>query len=399
MLANFFNSEDLRSTYTISFSYRHSAIYAHGFKKRVHRDLPIYPLAFPDLSELTNMLDDSQSLGKRVIMVFFRLLLTGPTLLYEIIVLFRLFKRIAPDILHVNNGGYPAALSARAAVVAAKLAGIPKILMIVNNMAVGYQQLSRWPDYPLDRLVRLSVNVFITGSEAAATRLRQVMGLPIQKIHSIHNGIAPRQVSASIAGTRERLGLGDFHGVLFGVVALMIPRKGHQVLLEAVSMLVAENRLSADKFKILIEGDGHLRSALVNFVDSHNLSSWVTFVGDEENIVNFMSVLDVLILPSVQDEDLPNVILEAMAAGKPVIASRLAGTPEQVVHGVTGLLVEPRNAGQLAHAINLLIENDDSRNNMGIAALDRFNEHFTCTKSLSSYMNLYQQCGYSERTV
>jgi glycosyltransferase involved in cell wall biosynthesis len=185
------------------------------------------------------------------------------------------------------------------------------------------------------------------------------------------------------------LGLGGFKGVVFGVVALLIPRKGHQVLLDALLKLVNEKKLMGAEFKVLIEGDGPLRQSLVDFVSINNLGHWVNFVGNEENIVDFMSVLDVLILPSVQDEDFPNVILEAMALGKPVIASRLAGTPEQVIEGVTGLLFAPCNVAQLAMAICRLIDQTGIRSSMGRAALERFNTHFTSPIALNNYNNLY----------
>jgi len=389
MLANFFNLEDFRKTHIISFSYRQSVRYTQGFKRRVKRDLPVYPLTFPDLSDFSILPNGLSELSKRLILAFLRLLLTGPVLIYEIVVLFRLFKKLGPDILHINNGGYPAALSARAASIAGKLAGIPKVLMVVNNMPVGYQRFSRWLDYPLDRLVGRSVDLFVTGSEASAEKLRYVLNLPKNKVMTIHNGIAMRSATFSVADTRKRLGLDNFNGVVFGVVALLIPRKGHLVLLEAISKLVAERKLNDKALKILIEGNGPLQQELVEFVNNHDLTRWVTFVGDEENVVDFMSAIDVLILPSVKDEDFPNVILEAMALGKPIIASRLAGTPEQVIDGVTGLLVEPRNAVKLGEAIYHLMANQDVRHEMGLAALDRFNSHFTCHQALSNYTNLY----------
>ena len=104
-----------------------------------------------------------------------------------------------------------------------------------------------------------------------------------------------------------------------------------------------------------------------------------------------MSALDVLILPSVQDEDFPNVISEAMALGKPVIASRLAGTPEQVLDGDTGLLVDPYDVQQLAGAILQLASNPNLRESMGLAALQRFGNHFTSQIALSNYAKLYAE--------
>lgn len=390
MLVNFFNSEEFRINHGISFSYRRTILYTQGFKQRVHRDLPVYPVGFPCLSDLAQLPDVLPLLAKRIFMALLRLLLTGPVLIYEIAVLYRLFKKLDPDILHINNGGYPAALSARAAAIAGKLAGIKKVLMVVNNMAADYQRFSRWFDYPVDRLVVRSVDLFVTGSEAAAARLRAVLNLPKGRVMAIHNGIAMRSASASVAATRERLGLNTFNGVLFGVVALLEPRKGHRVLLEAVLKLVSENKTKGGKLKVMIEGNGPLRQELADFVNNHDLMNWVTFVGDESNIVDFMSAVDVMVLPSVQNEDFPNITLEAMALGKPVIASRLAGIPEQVIDGVTGLLVEPRNAVQLGDAMCRLMDNPEARREMGRAALDRFNSHFTSSKALGNYINIYR---------
>lgn len=389
MLSNFFNSEEFRQTHIVTFSYRRTARYTQEFQGRIKRDLPVYPFRFPSLSDYSRLPNCLPLLGKKLLMAFSRLLFHLPLLVYEIVVLFRLFKRLRPDILHINNGGYPAARSALAAAIAGKWAGIPKVLMVVNNMATDYRHYSRWIDYPIDRVVVSSVDLFITGSQSAGARLRSVLGLPVHKIKAIHNGITLRRATASVASTRQRLGLVNFDGVVFGVVALLTPRKGHQVLLEAILKLVEEKKLAGKELEVLIEGDGPLRHELADFVKKNNLTQWVVFVGNEKNIVDFMSALDVLILPSVQDEDFPNVILEAMALGKPVIASRLAGTPEQVVDGVTGLLVEPRNVVQLSEAICHILNDPNARNDMGRMALERFNKNFASEIALENYMREY----------
>ena len=389
MLANFFNSEVFRQTHNVSFSYAHSELYEQGLKRRVRKGLTIHPLNFPVFSDSRKLPNWMPLLCRRIFMVGLRLTFQLPLLIYQVSVLYVLLKKVRPNILHINNGGYPAARSALAAAIAGKCASVPKVIMVVNNMADDYRHYSRWIDFPIDRLVVRCVNVFITGSQAAGARLQTVLKLPDHQVRTIHNGIALRNLTCTVAATRQRLELGDFRGVVFGVVALLTPSKGHQVLLDAVLKLVTDKKLLGHEFKVLIEGDGPLLEALVGFVIINNLTSWVTFVGDEANVFDFMSALDVLILPSVQDEDLPNVISEAMALGKPVIASRLAGTPEQVVEGVTGLLVEPRNVTQLATAIFQLVDNVSMRSSMSRAALERFDTHFTSPIALNNYSNLY----------
>lgn len=389
MLANFFNSEKFRQTHNVSFSYVYSEDYEQGLNRRVNLKLTTYTFFFPSFTDYNKLPKWLPSLTRRVFMAGLRLLFNIPLLMYQVFILFRLFKKIGPDVLHINNGGYPAANSARAAAIAGKFAGIPKVLMVVNNMAVGYRHYSRWLDYPIDRLVVRSVDVFITGSRAAGKKLQRVLKLQMHQLKTISNGITLRNLTCSVTETKQRLGMGEFKGVIFGVVALLIPRKGHRILLEAVLKLVNDQKLMGGEFKVLIEGNGPLRKMLSDFVGVNNLTQWVEFVGDEKNIVDFMSALDVLILPSVQDEDFPNVILEAMALGKPVIASRLSGTPEQVVEGVTGILVEPCNPTQLASAIFQLINQAGMRSSMGRAGLVRFNANFTTQYAIESYDNLY----------
>jgi glycosyltransferase involved in cell wall biosynthesis len=391
MLGNFFESPEIKVNFEISFSYRSSERYTEGLQRRVKGELKLDPLSFPDLDSDLSF----QMRGPKVVTQFcnsaIRILSIYPLFLYDVVLLHRLLMRTKPDILHVNSGGYPGALSTRAVVVAARWANIPVVLMVVNNLAVGYTRPSRWMDYPIDRWVARSVDLFITGSEAAANQLRFVLGLPKSRVKAIHNGVSVRPGSATLAETRDRLGLNKFKGVVFGVVALLIGRKGHRILLEAVAKMCDEDPAVVQEVKILIEGDGPLRAELAEFIDTHNLHDTIVLVGSEENVVDFMSALDVLILPSVQDEDFPNVILEAMSLGKPVIATRLAGTPEQVEDGVTGILVEPRNVDQLADAIKYLVRNENIRLEFGRSGLARYHNHFTQAMATANYLATYTQ--------
>jgi L-malate glycosyltransferase len=389
MLAVLFNSQKLHQEYEVSFSFAYSALYIQGFERRVLNKFPIYAFTFPALTDYYKLPNWIPLLIRKIIMASLRLIFNIPLMVYEVIALYVLFRKIKPDVLHINNGGYPAARSALAAAIAGKLAAIPKILMVVNNMAVDYRHYSRWFDYPVDRIVVKSVDLFVTGSKAAAARLQSVLALPSHKITSLHNGIPTRLGIETLLETRTRLGLSSFDGVIFGVVALLVPRKGHQVLLDAILNISCQSNDRSNSFKVLIEGHGPLHDKLISFVNSHALHDYVEFVGDEKNIVDFMSILDVLILPSVADEDFPNVVLEAMALGKPVIASRLAGMPEQVSEGKTGFLVSPLNAEQLAVAITELCNNAPLREQMGQAAVNKFQNFFTAEVAVKNYLTLY----------
>ena len=389
MLAVLFNSQKLHQEYEVSFSFAYSALYIQGFKRRVLNKFPIYAFTFPALTDYYKLPNWIPLLIRKIIMASLRLTFNIPLMVYEVIALYVLFRKIKPGVLHINNGGYPAARSALAAAIAGKLAAVPKTLMVVNNMAVDYRHYSRWFDYPVDHIVVKSVDLFVTGSKAAAAQLQSVLALPSHKITSLHNGIPTRLGVETLRETRTRIGLSSFDGVIFGVVALLVPRKGHQVLLDAILNISSQSNDHSNSFKVLIEGHGPLRDKLVSFVNIHALHDYVEFVGDEKNIVDFMAILDVLILPSVADEDFPNVVLEAMALGKPVIASRLAGMPEQVSEGKTGFLVSPLNAEQLAVAITELCNNAPLRERMGQAAVNKFQNFFTAEVAVKNYLTLY----------
>ena len=391
MLAVLLNSDELRASYNISFSFRFSAEYFDGYRSRVNDDVPLYPLNFTDFSDMIKLPVWFPQGVRRFLMVLNKIITTWPLMAYQIYIFTRLFNKIKPDILHINNGGYPGALSARAAVIAGRVAGVPKVVMVVNNLAVDYKNFLRLPDYLVDRKIANLVDLFITGSEVAAKRLQSVLKLHDYKIRSLHNCAANRLGDEKSNETLNRLGLSGFDGVIFGVVALLIPRKGHQVLFDAMLDIIEKINKESKGFKLLIEGDGPLLEKLTTFVNSHGLSECVKFVGNERNVINFISILDVLVLPSIADEDFPNVILEAMAYGKPVIASSIAGITEQVVDGETGLLVQPNNAQQLGNAILKLNHNESLRDKMGQAASLRSQNFFSPDLVVANYMKLYKQ--------
>jgi glycosyltransferase involved in cell wall biosynthesis len=391
MLVNLWQSPELRQSCEISFSYRASAAYTTGLHKKINLDFPLYPLSLPDIPDLGHNAPNLPHWLKRGLQLLLRVLLWYPVFLYDVLVLGKLFWRIKPQILHINNGGYPGALSCRAAVVAARICGIRNVLMVVNNLAIPYSVRGRWLDYPIDRLVVSANSTFVTGSQAAATRLRQVLKLEPERVVPLHNGIEPRALTESAAETRERLGLGNFKGVVFGVVALMERRKGHRILLEALEYLSRNDFVTLSNIMLVLEGDGPLRAELEAFVLAHNLKEQVRFVGVESNVFNFINMLDVLVLSSIDNEDFPNVILEGMALGKSVIASHLAGTPEQVIAGETGLLVPPGDSASLANALRSLTLDHGLRAEFGMKGLQRFKENFTARKAVGRYLHSYQE--------
>lgn len=387
MFTAFFSSNELKEQYDISFSYRYNERYAEGLKQKTRADLDIYPLNFPDIYDFSLLPSNIPLIIRRIYFFAARIFLTFPLLLIEIWKFYRLMKEIRPNVVHINNGGYPAALSCRAAAIGSKLAGVCVTVMVINNMAVEYNNIFRWLDYPIDRRVVQAVDKFVTGSNAAAEKLKKVLNLNDEKITSINNGISSLPANKSRAAVLESLDLANFDGVIFGIVGLLIPRKGHRLLFEAATNLV--KRPDVPAIKIVIVGDGPLREDLEAFSRENNLLETCIFVGQRNDVMNYMSVFDVVVLSSIENEDFPFVILEGMSHGKPIIASKVAGTIEQVDHNNTGILVRPGDVEELTDAMYLLSKSNELRRQMGINGYQYFLNRFTSEISVAKYLSLY----------
>ena len=124
------------------------------------------------------------------------------------------------------------------------------------------------------------------------------------------------------------------------------------------------------------------------------LDDTIRFVPSEARISDFLAAIDILALPSLGNEDFPNVVIEAMSYGKAVIASRVAGTPEQVDDRQTGLLVEPGDVSELAKALTFCLENRALVDAWGAMGQKKYESLFKADIAVESYLNLYEEGNY-----
>src|SRR5207249_9115782 len=172
-------------------------------------------------------------------------------------------------------------------------------------------------------------------------------------------------------GLRRELGLGA--GVpLVGVLSRLNPKKGVGVFVEAAAQLAA----AFPEAVFLVVGDGGSRRELEGLTGRLGLGSRVRFTGFRRDVPAILSEMAVCVLPSLT-EALPNVLLEAMAAGVPVVATRVGGNEEVVAQGITGLLVPPGKAEPLANALRALLENPGRASEFGRAGRQRVRELFS----------------------
>lgn len=389
MVANFLNDQRVYERYEVSFSYRKSERYELGLKNRVNNPAlgECYPILAGNI--LTKLFVKMPKPIRMIVLALnYLLLLRYLVLLWNILALYVAWKPRAIDLLHINNGGYPAQSSCLAAAIAGRLVGIKSVVMVVNNIADLNQCRRWWLERPLDFIVARSVTMFVTGSKAANYALQMVLRLPSDKLTTLPNGIQGRKTNESKLETRKRLGLRETDFV-FGVVALLEWRKGHGVLLNAMGSLV--KNMGVDNMPmLLIEGEGAELLALQNQAMQLGIEKWVRFIGVERNVFDFMLAIDVMVFPSVANEDFPNVVLEAMSLGKPVIASRIAGTVEQIDDGITGWLVESNDVSALAFKMEAVVSNRAEIEFIGVNARVKFDKNFAAEAAVSNYLDLYE---------
>jgi glycosyltransferase involved in cell wall biosynthesis len=161
--------------------------------------------------------------------------------------------------------------------------------------------------------------------------------------------------------------------------------KGVHILLEGFKQLRDEMK----NVQLTIIGDGPDREKLQNCAREKGISDAVNFCGEAEEIVPYLQQSAVFVLPSFS-EGLSNVLLEAMACGLPVVATRVGGTIDLVQDGFNGILIEPDNAGQLYQAMKKILQDKDLAKALGVQARKTAAEKFSLKSVTEQYVSLYQ---------
>ncbi len=214
-------------------------------------------------------------------------------------------------------------------------------------------------------------------------------GLHSETIVVLYSGIDvdvfSRQARRSVI--HDRYGV-QSHQTVIGTVANIFPRKGHECFIHAMDHL----RKVFPDCRCFIVGKGNeaYLVKLQQLVQSLNLQRHITFTGFQENVADFLETFDVFVLSSYL-EGFGIVLLEAMAMRKPVVATRVGGVPEVVEAGVTGYLVPPENAHELALAVQALLKDPETRRMMGEAGKKRVERLFTKQRTMQQLEDVYKR--------
>lgn len=207
------------------------------------------------------------------------------------------------------------------------------------------------------------------------------------RIEVIYNGIKIEEFSADIDVVlkKKTLQLNPDNRII-GTVGRLCIEKNHKMLIKAF----AEVKKQISNVKLLIVGDGELRVELEALSQKMDLDKDILFLGERQDIPDLMKIFDLFVLSS-DSEAASLVLLEAMASGLPVVATRVGGNPELVLDGETGILVERGNYKNFAQAIIRILQMNDLKTKMGIAGEKRVIENFTFEKMVDAYIGLYNK--------
>jgi glycosyltransferase involved in cell wall biosynthesis len=286
----------------------------------------------------------------------------------------RVTKKFKIELLHPHDN-----LSKIVAGFSGKIAGVKIVAHChdllnkrpVERMLLYYQLIF------MDRIIAVSDSV---------ADLFRINGKIPKKIKRIYNAIDLEKFSPDKIKCVDRIDFGiKENNFVLGIVGFLDECKGHIYLFRAIKTLLLEGRRD---IKCLVIGNGKLEKELKEFVTKEGLEGNIVFLGYRENIPDFLGIIDVLVIPSIQ-ESFGMVALEGMAMSIPVIATTIGGLPELIVNGHTGLLVPAKDSIALAQAIQYLIDNPEERVKIGKAGRKRAEEWFSIENNAREITELY----------
>ncbi len=290
--------------------------------------------------------------------------------------LYKLLKSHKFDIIHTH--AYSAGTIGR---ISAFLAGIPVIISHNHSVYDYYNKYYHFVEWLLSHIT----DKIICISDVVNRFANKTQRINAKKLITIHNGIDSEYAVSEkrTSGLRKELGIPVDHSVIC-TIAHMEEHKGIKYLIESASLLLQ----SRNDVSFLLVGEGALKEELKILCADLKIEKNVIFAGERSDIPEILSLTDIFVLPSLR-EGLGLAILEAMACGKPVIATNVGGIPEIVKDGVSGILVSPKDPEVLHSAMNELLGNREKLRKMGYNGKRVCNESFDSKTMIGKIEDLY----------
>ena len=266
---------------------------------------------------------------------------------------------------------------------ASLFAGVPR--RVIASHTTG--RMGGKPSFRLsDRAIIGLSDAVIALSQRHSHYLQHVEGIDPALLVVIENGIDTAPYERAL-GDRASLGLDERAKVVIMVAALR-PEKAHE------SLLLAAKRLAGtySELRVLVAGDGPRRADLEALAGELGLGGVVEFLGRRSDVPQLLRASDVLVLPSHPAvETLPVSVLEAMAAGVPVVASAVGSVPDMIENGTNGILIPPADSGALEAAIRGIFENTGDTDRLVRNAARTVRERYTVERMVGSYAALFER--------
>lgn len=294
--------------------------------------------------------------------------------------LWRLFNKKNIHIVHSHNSQVWLYSS-----IAAKIAGVSSI---VHTQHANIPNPSRLHIFGC-KLTASLTDVVVATSNQGAHFLFENINLSPGKTKVVYNAVEYgkyRDCKVDIYAKKTGLGINGFSHIV-GVVGRLNHKKNH------LSLIDAFHKVSKvfDTACLLIIGDGEMKSILKNRVAELGILDKVLFLGNRRDVPELLYIMDIFVLPSIT-EGLSMAILEAMASGLPVVATRVGGNPELVVDNETGILVPSNDPQALVQAISSLLSDEGLSKKMGMAGQKRLLNLFDVNRMALEYMTVYEKC-------
>ena len=288
----------------------------------------------------------------------------------------RAIKQLQPDVIHAHDP-HGVAMAALALSMSTQLAKPPLVAARRVDFHLKSNALSRWKYRQVD--------CFICASDAIRAML-VADGVPASRAVTVYEGIDIGHVDAAPpADLHSELWL-PHNSPIVGNVAALVPHKGQRHLIEAAANVIKK----VPDARFVIAGEGELRPALERQIKDHHLEKHVFLAGFRPDILSVHKAFDIFVMSSVT-EGLGTSLLDAMACGKPIVATTAGGMPEVVADGRTGILVPPRDHTAMAEALIRLLSDAALRAEMGAAGVARARARFSAERMVQDTLDVYKR--------
>lgn len=297
----------------------------------------------------------------------------------------RIIKDRKIDLIHTHLPD-----SSTYGVVAGKLSGKPVVVSIHNNIIIPIKRRAPFRNWlrkiVINAVYRRADMIVCCGEDVAKSMKEKGHVGENVPVKVIMNGIdyekfaQPRDVEK----IREKLGL-PLESKVISCVSRLEVSKGHTYLIQAAARLKNKHPL----LRVLVVGDGSLINELQEQANKEGVAEHICFLGRRSDVPDILAASDIFVLPSLH-EGVPLVVLEAMAAQKPVVATNIPGTRELITDGGDGFLVQAQDEAGLADKLDELLSNPETGRSMGEKARAKVKKQFTAKMMVEKFEAAYQ---------